>query len=321
MDYFGILKRAWNVAWRNKALWVLGLFAVGASSGGSGGGGGSGWRTSDLGEFEAAARWVEANAGLLIVLAAIVGVIGFAFFILSVAARGGLVAEVDRLERGDKVSLGRGWRTGFRYWFRIFGINVLLAIPILLLVGAFVALVAAGGIGLGLSGGSDLAAGGLVGIICLGIPVFVLLVIPLAIIIGILGELALRHAVIEDAGAIDAIKLGWDDLWGKRGAVMMWLVMLLPGLAFGVVIFLLSLPFIIAGIFAAVAESFVLAGVLFTLMVLVMLVPSALYGAFYSAAWTIFFRQMTGLEKVAEKVEPAMTGEGHLPPPPPGSDA
>ena len=48
MDFGAIIKRAWQITWRYKALWVLGVFAgvSGCQSGGSGGGGGSGWQTN-----------------------------------------------------------------------------------------------------------------------------------------------------------------------------------------------------------------------------------------------------------------------------------
>lgn len=40
MDYFGILKRAWELTWKYKALWVLGFFAM-SGGGSSAPGGGS----------------------------------------------------------------------------------------------------------------------------------------------------------------------------------------------------------------------------------------------------------------------------------------
>jgi hypothetical protein len=40
MGFGDIIKRAWKITWRYRALWVLGLFAgVTGSSGGGGGGG------------------------------------------------------------------------------------------------------------------------------------------------------------------------------------------------------------------------------------------------------------------------------------------
>ena len=41
MDYGALVSRAWNLTWRHRFLWILGLFAGGGvSSCGSGAGGG-----------------------------------------------------------------------------------------------------------------------------------------------------------------------------------------------------------------------------------------------------------------------------------------
>ena len=45
MDYAGVLKRAWEITWRWKVLWILGFLAS-LGSGGGGGGGGPSYTTN-----------------------------------------------------------------------------------------------------------------------------------------------------------------------------------------------------------------------------------------------------------------------------------
>ena len=63
-------------------------------------------------EFRRAFDWFEANAGVLIVVAALAALFGLVYFILSVAARGGLVHSVNEAEEGRPVALRDGWSVG-----------------------------------------------------------------------------------------------------------------------------------------------------------------------------------------------------------------
>jgi hypothetical protein len=65
MDYGWVLKRAWEITWKFKGLWVLGILASCSSGGGGGGGGGgssgSGYQFSGesdprIVQFQ---RWIE----------------------------------------------------------------------------------------------------------------------------------------------------------------------------------------------------------------------------------------------------------------------
>lgn len=307
MDYFGILKKAWNITWKYKILWVLGVFA-GASSGGSSIGGSSNYSgntgAGSSPSVDQLTRWATENVALIAVAVGLLVVIGFVWWILSVAAQGGLVYGANEAAEGRTPSLKESWGVGFSRWGRTFMISFVLGLPVLVGAGVMaVALIAT--IGGGAMSGDEAALGaGLAGGLCLVLPVFVVLMIAISLIIGIVYQLALRYGVLDDISFGQAIKRGWDDLWAKRGAFMMWLVMLLPGLAIGMVMLLFMLPFMLPAIALFVGEQYVMGGALLVLMALVMLLPMAIYGTFISSAWTIFFRQMTGKEPSA-KAAPA----------------
>lgn len=316
MDYFGILKKAWNVTWHNKALWILGFFAVTSSSGGNFGNG-SGWQESaSTSELDQVAGWVEANVGLIIALVVALVLIGLVMAVLGIAARGGLVHMVNEVEEGRPVMAGSGWHVGFRYWGRTFMIGLVLALPILLIVLVMAAMLFGAGLGLSNLGAESASAGlGFGGAMCCMLPVFIILIFGAAFLVSVIGELAVRYGVLHDVSFGQAIKRGWDDVWAKRGAAVMWLVMLLPGFAYGMVMFVAMLVILVPAVLLFISGAVVAGIVLIVVLMLLMLLPGAIYNTFYSASWTIFFRRMTGVDTT---VAPSGVGvtQSYMPPPP-----
>lgn len=331
MDYVDILKRAWNITWKYKALWVLGLFAgVGSSSGGGNSGYNSGRSGSGSGSTDAFTDWISQNWIAFAVVAAVLALIAIVFWILSVAAQGGLVWAANEAAEDRKPSLGRAWSVGFGKWGRTFMIGFVVGLPALvlaiILVVAIIAMVGGGAVlGSGSGGdaaGAGAAAGALGGLCCL-LPVFLVLIVAVSVVLGVVYPLALRYGVLNDITFGEAIKRGWNDLRAKRGAFVFWLVMLLPGFAAGVVMLLVMLPFLVPAFALIIAEKYVIGAGLFLLAFLVMLLPTAVYGTFVSSAWTIFFRKMTGIEPpaVAAPAYPSMPPTSYAPPAPPASYA
>ncbi len=329
MDYFGILKKAWNITWKYKALWVLGLFAGVGSSGGSSGGSGSNSYQQQGDQLSGAAdnftQWASDNVLLIAIVAGVFVIIAVVFWVLSFAAQGGLVYGANEAAEGRTPSLGTSWGVGFAKWGRTFMIGFVLGLPVIvvaIVMGVLIVVTVGGGALVGSGAGSDgagagAAAGALGGLCCI-LPVFVLLIIAMSVILGIVYPLALRYGVLEDTTFGQAIKRGWGDLRAKRGAFVFWLVMLLPQFAYGVVTLIIMVPFLIPVVIAAIGEKYVMAGALFLLMMLVMLLPMSIYGTFVSSAWTVFFRQMTGLEP---KAVSAPAYAPYAPPAPPVAPA
>jgi hypothetical protein len=312
VDYLEILKKAWQITWRYKMLWVLGLFA-GAASGGNGGGNtGYQMQSEDIPAVsESFSRWVGDNAVLLVVIAAAAVIIGIVFFVLSIAAQDGLVYGSNEAAEGRTPSLGRAWSTGFGLWGRTFMIGLVLALPIVLIVGFLVAILISAGIGSALTGesGIPLAVGGL----CIVLPVSVVLLIAGGIILGIVYQLALRHGVLNGQTFGQAIRSGWNDLWEKKGAFVFWLVMIVPGMVYGIALLVLIVPFAVGAAALGIAGQWVIAGGLFVLLILLMMLPNAIYATFVSTSWTVFFRRMTGMEETV----PVAAAPAFAPPAPP----
>lgn len=325
MDYFDILKKAWRITWKYKALWVLGLFVGaggGSSSGGSGGSGGQTGGSESLSGgadvFRGFGQWVTENAIFIAVLAGLLVVIGLIFWILSVAAQGGLVHAANEAAEDRRPSLGEAWSVGFARWGRTFMIGFVLGLPILIVVLVMVGVLAAAGAGGALSQ-SDVGIAGALGSACLLLPLFVVLLVVGGVIIGILSQLAVRYGVLEDVTFGKAISRSWSDLWAKKGAWIFWLVMMLPGFAYAIAVMVVVLPLAIPAVFMFIAEKYVMGVGMLVLLVLAMMLPNAIYGTFVSSAWTVFFRRMTGREPggVATHVPAgSFPGQPYAPAPP-----
>lgn len=343
MDYFDMLKKAWEITWRNKALWVLGLFA-GASFGGlSGGGSGRGSGSQDWSDpqampevlrnmemnADAVLGWLNAHVGLIIAVVTLLLLISLVWWVLSVAARGGLVHGASRAAEGERPTLKTAWSVGFHHWGRVFMIGLALIGP-LVVVGLAVA---AGtlALALGMAGRGDAAAGPATGMFCCGLPLLVVIVAVIAIALNILYELALRYGVLMDVSFGQAIRRAWGDLVGRKGAIAFWAVMILPGIAFGLIVAALFTPLALLAVLLAYSEQYLVLGAVVAVLIIVSLAVSAVYSTFSSSAWTVFFRRMTGMEPPVVKPSPYAYQPGQPPvapvvsppppPPPPSTDA
>jgi hypothetical protein len=320
MNYMEILKEGWDVTLRNKRLWILGLFAGGSaalsssnwnsssSNSGSSQGLPSGWEnvhtpTEALqrgldaagkqlgGSLGTAQQWwaVIAFAALTLVVVCLV------MWAIGIAARGGLIAQTREAIAARPTSAGAGWRTGLRLWGRVFAVGFLLALPLVGLGVVALIPLAAFGLSLVASGGAPAVTAGLVGmgllVSLIGLVAFVV-----SVIVSMLEEVALRHAVLDGRGALDSIKATWADLRAKRGVASMWLVMILVNIAAGIAGAIVFIPIVIVcGLVVAAAVAAGGTG-MFWLIVPALLVLfatgmlfKAVYSTFRNTAWTSFY--------------------------------
>lgn len=305
MDYFDLLKRAWNITWRYKALWVLGLFAGAIGGGWSSGGGSYLTNSDDFGRTgDQFGRWLEGNFGVVLIILGALVIVGVALWILAIAAQGGIAHATNEAAEGRAPALGDAWSVGFGKWGRTFMVQFVLGLPLFAIVLVF-SVVAFASIGGGLvSDNSSAVAAGSVGL-CFVAPLLIVVLVAAALIIGIISPVAIRYGVLRDMTFGAAIKQAWNDLWAKKGLFVFWLVMLLPAIAYGVAIAVVVVPVAIAVAFLAMGERYALAALVGLLLMLVLMVPNAIYATFVHSAWTLFFRTLAGLEPVTVAAAPA----------------
>jgi hypothetical protein len=301
MDYGKVLSRAWEITWRYKILWVLGFLASLGSGGGSSGN--SGFRGSSTnGQFNGFNGFNIAPqiTGLLVALACVVVIIGLALWVIGLMARGGLIAGVAQVEDTGRVTLGEAFHAGQRRFWTLFGIAILVALPIivLVLIAVVAIIIAAGGVA-GLMRGAEQGAqigGAVLTALACALP-FICGAIVLGIVLEQIRVYAERAAMLEGLGWLDAFRRGWQVLKQHIGpTIVFWVIFLVIGLVL--------VGIVVAGVVAAFAPFFIAFGrngppnwVFLPLCGagLIGIVVAALIGSvidtFTSATWTLAYRQ------------------------------
>jgi hypothetical protein len=230
-------------------------------------------------------------------------IIAIALWVISVIARGGLIAGVQQVEEEGSTSFGRAWRVGASRFWTLFGIGVLAAIPMLIAVvlGMIV-------LGVTLYAGVQVSEGSsgparigsiLVPVACCGLT-FVCGLVIVALVLAQIRIYAERAAVIEGLGWIDAFKRGWEVLKENLGpTIILWIIFFFIGLALTLLIMaafaVVMLPFL--AIMTGSDPPSWAAGPLCCGGVLVAVVFAAIVAfieTFTSATWTLAYRDLTG---------------------------
>jgi hypothetical protein len=134
MEYGKALSRAWQITWRWKILWISGFLVSLASVFG---------RNTDIFTYEtgrsislpgwtgyASVPQLWAAAGGIVLLVLCLGfLIVVALWVVSVIARGALIAGVQQVEEGGSTTLRQPWRVGISRFWTLLVISILAGIP------------------------------------------------------------------------------------------------------------------------------------------------------------------------------------------------
>jgi ABC-type uncharacterized transport system ATPase subunit len=254
-DYVAILRRAWEITWRHRTLWVFGLLA------------GPAW--APMAPF--LPGWGAA------------AVVGLLAYLAMLASTGGLVFLAHQAEEGTEAQPGAGWRAGFGMMWRVTGIRVLsgLAISVPFAVVGFVLAVLQ----------STPASWWGLALFATFMVCSALAVGTLAVLTAV-GELGVRYAVIEDRTVRESLLQGWQDVRSRQGAIviLVWQILIATAL----LVFAAGLGLLVVGQPFGVSAVSVLAGQpAYAVFAVLLLIPAGIYSAFASNIWTDFFRQMT----------------------------
>jgi hypothetical protein len=321
MDFGRILKRAWEIIWNHKVLWIFGILAgCGRQAGGSGGGSGGQGPSYQFegGDFEYMPREVERffedfgrTLGdipeetfifVAIGLVVLVLIMALIFFVISTYGRVALVKGTVQVEDGaEKLAFGQLTQDSMPYMLRALGLNFLIFLVYLVIgLGVAIAVVLLGVLTLG------------IGVICV-LPL-VCVLIPVMWFVGVIVEQSNVALVVDDLGVMDSIQKGWSVVRENIGSmIVMGLILILGGL---IVSFVIGLPllFVLAPVMAAViggavSESLelILGGVGFYLLCTVLYIPvllvlGGILTAYIESAWTLTYLDLTG--RAGEAVAP-----------------
>jgi len=132
MDYFGIVKKAFHISFKNKFLWIFGLLASGAAgfqgynSLPNSFTNGSEWSkyTNGSGNFDFVTFWAN-YGGIILILMLVLVLLAIAFFVLNIISQGALVSSVERISSGEKPDFYDGFHDGWHQFWRVWGMNLI----------------------------------------------------------------------------------------------------------------------------------------------------------------------------------------------------
>lgn len=268
IDIGKILKRAWQVLWNYKVLWIfaflLALTAGSGNSGGSNGGssykfdGNNGYNGSEgynpdyelNPEMAEVQTWFEENVEPLFAteqaairtaiwitvgIIALMIVIGLLVALVRYPTETAILRMVDNYEQtGEKVGFRAGWKLGWnRRAFRLWLIDLIIGLPALVLV---LLLMGAGALFVVnmINGNEGAAIAGSVALIGCLVVFFISFAI-LMVFLSLLRQFFARKAALEETTVGDSFRQGWAMFkrnW--KSAALMWLVMLGIGIGFGI---------------------------------------------------------------------------------------
>ncbi len=230
-----VLTKAWKITWKFKVLWVFGILASCSANRGSNFNNNFGGNSSNSspnlppGELPEPFRtWFSSNWQdiitsflvknliLFLIVALLILVILFLFYYLGTIGKAGLIKGTQLADRGlEKLSFGELWDQGNSYFLRMFGLSLLVGIPILILVGIVVVIVLVPIVSLiGSHGSSQTIAQGLLGSLGILFPSVCCLAV-VWIFVQLIIEQAKIAMVVEDLGVIASLQRGFSVFGGN----------------------------------------------------------------------------------------------------------
>jgi hypothetical protein len=341
MDHITVLKRAWEIIWRYRVLWIFGIILA-LTAGGS-------WPTArgdidrgfqynlDRGDIpEIPSQIVSTLIAIGLGLTCVIVILIIAAKIARYVAETALIRMVDDYEEtGQKRSVRQGFRLGWsRTAWRLFLIKLLVSLPVAVAFILLFLLVLALGLLSGMVVMKNSVVAGVIGIVA-AVGLFFMLIF-LAIVVGAVLSLLIkffwRACALEELGVIESIRQGFDVVRQYlKDVVLMWLIMV--GMSIGWVIAMIAmtivlLPAIIllmvvggvvgglpallvfglTNLFLDGAVPWILAGVVgIPIFALVVSAPWLFLGGlmevFKSSVWTLTYRELRALEGMGPELD------------------
>jgi hypothetical protein len=279
-----IVGQGFHYARTCRSLWLFG-FIVGVASGGSNGGGSSGGDGSAGGGIAIGGLVSLFTTEVAVAAVVFVVAIALAGFVMRFLSEGALIEGIVRARQGDAMTTREAFRAGWAHWGVLLRVSLVYVAAI---VGSLVLLVAPCAIALRLFGP--------LGAVLLALPAL-FVAVPWFVTLSLVQAFAMRIAVLENRGALDAIGKARLFLHGR----------LIHGLKLMVAAFVGSLGLMALGAVVAVPVVLLLVALAMVLpvwpLILVgclVLVPAgcvltAMLGTFRSSIWTIgYLTQVEG---------------------------
>ncbi|RPJ22049.1 MAG: hypothetical protein EHM33_24595 [Chloroflexi bacterium] len=301
-----VLSRAWQIIWKHKILWVFGILAgcgrggarFNSNSGGGGDGGGFG-QPNFPPEVMRVFQVIQENLTTFIVVGCIVLLLIWAVTIfLGTIGRVGLIRGTFQADGGaENLIFGQLFSESTPYFWRMFGLSLLVGLPMVVLIAVIVAVTVAFVISAG--GDSNATNIGLLGMLPLLIGCFCLL-IPVMFVVGMIVRQAENAIVLEDQRVLPALSRGWDVFRSNLGPIiLMAIILAVINLVVG---FVIALPVLIVVVPAVITFAagqaqnwtpMIVMGICLCLYIPVSLVLNGIAASYVEATWTLTYMRLT----------------------------
>lgn len=320
MNYLEVIKRSFQIIWKNKFLWFFGFFLGGASSFG-GFNFGNSFKTQEKdGEQLQGMFWqardlflthLKTIIPILIIIGALLIIFVLFMIIMRILSRSALIKGVNKLDENIQTSLKESFKEGKSYFFKIIGVSLLFLIVKLIIIGIPLAFFVYGFFLAFLKEGSILPS-----FIVFSVFGFFLFIIAASVIVAILKliqKYAYNFLVLKDQKILESIKNGFNlfkKFW--KQSALMWLWLLLISLALGFIIFLaiivLILPFLLLGfiLYLILKTVGIVIAVSFGALVMIVFFAVLRGGvtAFYETIWILTFKRLSEKESAETQAIP-----------------
>lgn len=289
-----VFTRAWQIIWKHKVLWIFGILASCARGSGGGGGNSNSRYQSSGGDtpfsggqieqtFNQFGQYLQDNIWIIIVGIIALLLLGLIFMVLGIVGKVGLIKGTYKADANvEHLQFAELWSESLPYFWRIFGLNFLLGLAVIVIIVPFLLL-------------SVFTAG--IGVLCL-LPLICIL-IPVGFVVSIITEQAQTAMVLEDLGIMDGLKRGWEV--AKANVVTMIVMVLILGIGGAIVGTVIALPLVFAVLpifigMGSLGES--LTPVYIALACCVIYLPVLVFfngviTAYTQSVWTLTFMRLT----------------------------
>ena len=301
-NFGDVLSRAWQIIWKHKVLWIFGILA-GCSRGSSGfrgsSGGGGGGNGQLPPEVMRILQIIQQNLAAFIIIGCIIVLLIWAITIfLGTIGRVGLIRGTFQAEAGaERLIFGELFSEGMPYFWRIFGLTLIVAIPVLAALAAFIAALAA--FAISASHGNDSARVGLLGIVPLFLGCLCLL-IPALFVVSMIIRQAENAIVLEDLRVLPAISRGWEVFRANLGPIILMAILLtVIGIIAGLIIAIPVLAIVVpTAITFALGRAqnwtpMIFAGICLCLYIPVVWLLNGILTAYIESVWTLTYMRLT----------------------------
>src|SRR5512133_1250247 len=329
-----VLSRAWQIIWKHKVLWIFGILASCSQGGsrfnsGNSGRGGNGFGTG-AGNLPPRLEQLFLNiaqhaAAYIAVGIAVICIFWIIAIFLGTIGKIGLIRGAWQAEGGaEHLIFGQLFSESTPYFWRMFGLSLVVGLPFLIIIGGLVAGLVV--FAIGMSRGNNGAAFGFLGIlpIFLGCLCFLILI---SIVVGWIVQQAERVIVLEDSPVLPALSRGWEIFRDNLGSIILMAIIL------GVIAFvagiIIAIPVLVVVVPAAItfavsnaqgsAQNYtplIFAGVCLCLYIPVSLLLNGILISYTESAWTLTYMRLTRKPDSNDIVTP----ESGTPPTPPSLD-